>query len=722
MIFSRRLTSAVHWQAPTVIILAFVAGLAFALGHHAFYLNLEGQSVDDHLFDQQTNLAAGHTFAFLVRACLCVAIGVAYWQVFWGMLLRGTFAISHVEALAGSLGSILDMLNFGAMMNRPALLTLALLSWLIPLASILPPATLSVQITPTTEFAYPHIPVPHFVQTMASIFSEREDFTYPDRSDGVPYSHPSDATIRETSYLSPSRHLSRLVTSTAFRGALPLQQTVQPNSTYNLTLVGPAMQCQSTAIDILQQFNKATNCTFAARKSPELRLKECENLITYISWVPNATSLVPFDENSMLHGYLPLEPTGVNPGLHGSRYVGGHQYGPASIFIASRTGGKFYDIDNWTLLNCSLYNASYTATVKSDGDSRGVLSVTEVRRLNSVPYETTTSKRYPEGNYVNVSPNDNDSAALGYTALMECIGRLLVGTIFSASAPVENNMWVAGGVTLILSNDSYYNERDLTTQNEGLSQTLLPFAAELLPFQGRMDGNNINDPQWTFIANFSDPPNTNNYTVSYPTEAFQATTFNRSLARVIEELFQNMTLSLFSDPGFLEPAAENITVQYERMQNTYTYNSRNLLMSYGLALGFALIAVIAGCASIWYNGASYSNRFSTILRATRGQKLEELVALNDRTGADPLPKYLAKTRIRLGYEELSQRSDGDSRIQLRQKSDMVGEQSAMMEWEQRGDCLHTDYRPRSAMVSERGISMRSREDEDGISEISRHGM
>jgi hypothetical protein len=79
--FSRRLNSAVHWQAPTVIILAFVAGLAFALGHHAFYRNLDGQSVDDHLFDQQTNLAAGHTFAFLVRACLCIAIGVSYWQI-----------------------------------------------------------------------------------------------------------------------------------------------------------------------------------------------------------------------------------------------------------------------------------------------------------------------------------------------------------------------------------------------------------------------------------------------------------------------------------------------------------------------------------------------------------------------------------------------------------------------------------------------------------------
>jgi hypothetical protein len=709
--FSRRLIHAVHWQAPTVIILAFIAGLAFAIGHHVFYLNLDGQPVDDHLFDQQTNLAAGHTFAFVVRACLCVAIGVAYWQVFWGMLLRGTFAISHVDALAGSLGSILDMINFGAMMNRPALVVLALLSWLIPLASILPPATLSVQTTMTTEFAYPHMSVPHFVYTMASTYDQ---FNAPGLAmlpDGS--TTEMGAGTQVTYYTRPTRHLSRLVTSTAFRGALPFQQTVHPNSTYNLTFIAPAMQCQSTAIDILQEFNKATNCTFTAHKSPKSRVTECDNLITYISWVPNATSLVPFDEDSMLSGYLPLVPAVLDPGSYDSRYVGGYQDGPASVFVASRTRGQSYDIDNWDLFNCSMYNASYTATVKSDGDGRGIPSVTEVRELNSVPFDPITSQRDLIGNVTNLPPTAEDSATLGYMALMNCIGRLLVGTIFGASSP-------------IVSNYSHYNEKELATQNEGLSQTLLTFSAELLPFQGRMDSPNgtyaldPNDPQWTIVANFSEPPN--DYTIAYPAEAFRATTFNRSLGLVIEELFQNMTLSLFSDPGFLEPAAENITLQYERMQNTYIYNSRNLLMSYGLALGFALIAVVAGCASIWYNGASYSNRFSTILRATRGQNMEELVALNDRTGADPLPKYLAKARIRLRYEELSQRSDGESQIQLRQKSDMVGEQTAMMELGQRGDRLYGDYRPKSTIISERDVSMRSREDEDEISEISRHGL
>jgi hypothetical protein len=74
MMFFRRLADSVHWQALTLIILASIVGLIFAFSHHVFYRSLKGQPVDNHLFDQQTNLAAGHAFAFLVPACPYLAV------------------------------------------------------------------------------------------------------------------------------------------------------------------------------------------------------------------------------------------------------------------------------------------------------------------------------------------------------------------------------------------------------------------------------------------------------------------------------------------------------------------------------------------------------------------------------------------------------------------------------------------------------------------------
>jgi hypothetical protein len=134
-----------------------------------------------------------------------------------------------------------------------------------------------------------------------------------------------------------------------------------------------------------------------------------------------------------------------------------------------------------------------------------------------------------------------------------------------------------------------------------------------------------------------------------------------------------MTLSLFSNPYFTEESAEDIAVAYNITQNTYIYDSKNLFISYGLALGFALIAGIAGCASILSNGASYSNRFSTVLRTTRGQELEELIAHNDRTGVDPLPKHLEKSRIDLRRGQIGSEHDVDT-----WRPETVSEQTSMI--------------------------------------------
>lgn len=132
-------------------------------------------------------------------------------------------------------------------------------------------------------------------------------------------------------------------------------------------------------------------------------------------------------------------------------------------------------------------------------------------------------------------------------------------------------------------------------------------------------------------------------------------------------------MSLFSSPSFVEESAEGIEVMYHVTHDTYAYHSRNLLLSYGLAVGFALVAGVAGCVSIYYNGASYSNRFSTVLRTTRGQELEELAVHNDRTGFDPIPKHLEKSRTDLRRGQLEPERDSDT-----WRPENVSEQTSMI--------------------------------------------
>jgi hypothetical protein len=134
-----------HWKVPATIIGSFAASIALAIGHHFLYHNLDGKRVDRVAYDQQINLAIGTAFSFLVRSALVTAIGTSYWQLFWITLHRKTLMLSTVDSLAGLLGAPQEFLNLNAIRASPTLVSLALLSWLIPFAAVIPPATLSVQ-------------------------------------------------------------------------------------------------------------------------------------------------------------------------------------------------------------------------------------------------------------------------------------------------------------------------------------------------------------------------------------------------------------------------------------------------------------------------------------------------------------------------------------------------------------------------------------------------
>ena len=112
-------------------------------------------------------------------------------------------------------------------------------------------------------------------------------------------------------------------------------------------------------------------------------------------------------------------------------------------------------------------------------------------------------------------------------------------------------------------------------------------------------------------------------------------------------------------------------------------------MSYGIALFLTLLASIAGCTAIFFNGASYTHKFSTVLRTTT--ELGELVAKNDRTGADPLPKYLSRARVDLGR---SKHTSPESRG----RANSPGERSAMVSSDK-------DLPKEPGIVSQRTLSM-----------------
>jgi hypothetical protein len=219
--------------------------------------------------------------------------------------------------------------------------------------------------------------------------------------------------------------------------------------------------------------------------------------------------------------------------------------------------------------------------------------------------------------YVDEEISVSSLSRLSYLGMMECLNRLLVGTMVGSSA---------------IGNTSYWLQLGLRVQNPHLMSTLLAFTHERSPFLATFNASGLMMPtpdpsQWIAV----DKSGYNN--LSLPEEAIFSPMFNKSLGAAIEELFQNMTLSLFGDSRFVRDVQDPVDVTISYTRNLYSYSKKNLIVSYGVALSLALLASLAGCVAIFSKGASSTQKFSTVMMTMTG--LGQVVAENDWTGADP---------------------------------------------------------------------------------------
>jgi len=103
------------------------------------------------------------------------------------------------------------------------------------------------------------------------------------------------------------------------------------------------------------------------------------------------------------------------------------------------------------------------------------------------------------------------------------------------------------------------------------------------------------------------------------------------------------------------PTLVNITTPI----NIYQYNSQNLIISYGIGLFFAILAVIIGLASFATNGVSHSTSFSAMIAATRNRKLDELME-GYSLGDAVKDEKIAKTRLKFGAIKDAEGGEGEN--------------------------------------------------------------
>jgi len=645
------------------MVASLLLGCLFAIGHHLFYQSLAGKLVTadsynilgSNITSQQVNTAAGTAFAFLVRACLVFSVSLAYLQAVWNAAkgTRRPMTLANIDALLSALSNALALTNVFAWWKWPLLLLVALIAWLIPIASIITPATLSVGVdSPPPRL----LQVPNVAFTSLSLVADMHN----NPNNGMGSTCTNDfsgynctQTINYV-YNGPSDAVKRVVTATAAQGAIVALVAPALNSSWTLKFLGPSIKCSAVDDETRSQFeNSIANFTLSGQN--------CGLAPGYLAWTPQMST------DTDISGTLPFilaenDTYTFNTGLATDR-----QYGDiATLFVAaipsvmelltsrdSDTGPSACEIQssnstyqqkvsslfgsNTAMLRCDLYNSTYQADFDFvNGNQHVQVTISD---LEATPIQTVPQV---EALYVE-SPSQQRCDILTISGVSECSFDPSLLRTLSYQAVMDAFTQLLGGMVFWTQNSNYGFTFDSNTSitSTALTESLdLAFLANpaSLTDTGSWPSLQETQPTWnnSLYLGLSNTPTSG---------------ANVSLQDALETLFQNITISLMSSASLQPnissaffPPPTNVT--FSTYQNIYVYAHDKLWLAYGLAISASTLIVIFGLVAIFINRASYSYSFSSVLRLSRGAEISIEIDKSDLDGRDPLPQYLEQSLVR----------------------------------------------------------------------------
>ena len=118
----------IHWITPALIMVMFVAGVLAALGHHFFYVRLDGQPAENQL----KMVRYGTALAFFVKSTLVGCLIMCYRQRIWHTFRTKAMTVMGIDGLFTATEDPSQFFYNWEMISNGKLATLmALCSWYV---------------------------------------------------------------------------------------------------------------------------------------------------------------------------------------------------------------------------------------------------------------------------------------------------------------------------------------------------------------------------------------------------------------------------------------------------------------------------------------------------------------------------------------------------------------------------------------------------------------
>ncbi|KAI0845703.1 hypothetical protein F5Y00DRAFT_245797 [Daldinia vernicosa] len=330
-------TAVIRLQDPLLAIAFFVGGILAAVGHHLYYERLNDTPVTSEDL-QVWSIRIGTGLALLTRCGLVAAIGIAAVQQTWLSLRKRAMSIGGIDSMFDIMGNPWSFLNRDFLTHAKRLAVLAAIAWLLPIITIVTPATLSVESRTIHDSVTTKVPFYNFSNT-----------------DGW-------GTYGGFGFISGvAPEIARLFTRTYISNS-PIPQTPPfANASYDLNFWAPSYKCSNASEIIRTRNNRTWDLVYYNYTNFEEAF--------------NAEIAKPISTGNFSSGAPPLIYKSTAPSRMNNM-----------ILIGANGRNENWGNTDHNYLVCQLYNTSYSVTMRFDN---GVQSIHEksITHVNSQEWD-----------------------------------------------------------------------------------------------------------------------------------------------------------------------------------------------------------------------------------------------------------------------------------------------------------------------------------------------
>jgi len=592
---------AIYWRTPIMMVASFVVGIALALGQHFLYSFLHHRTENNEAKKVRWVLY-GRAFAYLSKIAFGGCCILVYRQRIWRTFRAKALSVLSIDQLFLATEDPSLFLNWETLSNAPLAVLMALVIWLIPLATIIfSPGALSFGYY--QENSVVNLTVPNLNFSMES-FQDWRKPTLMDDGKSFKRSLMFYNTTNITSVAAsgfdyfdmPSMDLTRVSLMTAYSLMnRPLdRQDARLNScggdfncTYTTSFVGPGYKCEVVAdsadddaklAEIGAPFNtselvpRGRHVYLADVDEGEYNRPQYDNL---------GAGGVPKNDTPRDLGFFKAEPV---------LWIG------YSINSTVKLTPDDPYAKNWTtrydphIFRCVHYETSYT--VQYNYTEPFFKMTLDYKHL--APIVDTNFSRHANGT-----------------------------TDYNNPQPEENYIDPRADITRYKKTSAYH----------ALGQAMRKFLRGKIELEAEFPG-----PSYPRVDSEISQTRLVSAATSTPTD---------DLADMIQAFYADLLLSLFSAPQLLVVSRVEAEVRRTRYRTTFIYTPSQLWGCYAPVIFVTLVILLMGAWTIHQDGATFSVGFSRILVTTRNQTLDD-ISRGACLGNDPFPMELMRTKIQFG--------------------------------------------------------------------------